>query len=179
MTNIFIAPSFLIATPNLSPGDIAVITLSAPVQTSSNFGAVQPQVTATADAYVGQNLVVCGHGNIDNKGTKPGALGLQCTTLLAVPLAQCTALQKAPAAVTTGFICAHNNDDRDVCGGDNGSPVFLNSSTNGLQLVGVVSTYLDQRSNARCKDGHWVVATQVGAFFPFVTSPTAANSLVI
>jgi secreted trypsin-like serine protease len=87
-----------------------------------------------------------------------------------------TAAAGAPAPTTTmkpppkGMICARNRDDRNVCGGDQGSPVFSNV-TGQLQFVGVVSYYPDSRPNARCRDGHSVVITQVGSFYDWVQDP--------
>lgn len=77
----------------------------------------------------------------------------------------------APAAPPKGIICTKNNDDKNVCGGDQGGPVFSNK-TGALTLVGVVSLYPDSRGNARCKDGHYVIVTQLGSFKDFVQDPT-------
>lgn len=75
-----------------SGGDIAVIVLNKRVKSSSTLSATYPMYEDKADAYVGENLVVCGHGFIDNKNSKPGSKGLQCTTLRVVPAAECVAL---------------------------------------------------------------------------------------
>lgn len=169
VSNIYIATGFDITKPTTSLNDIAAIVLASNVQTSPNYGPVQPIFDATADAYVGKYLVTCGHGFVDNKQTKPTTL--QCTTLRVVPVKECLATAAAPPK----FICVRNTIDKNVCGGDVGSPVFVNG-TNGLQLVGIVSQYAETRTNARCKEGHIVFVTQIGNFQPFVTQP-AANSL--
>lgn len=132
--------------------------------------------------------------------TKPGWSGLQCTTLTVVPAADCIAAMKAKettapagssngttgagtsassnttttaAAPPKGVICTRNLDGS--CGGDQGSPVFSNK-TGSLALVGVVSLYPDTRPNARCKDGHMVVVTQLGSFKNFIINPTAPST---
>jgi secreted trypsin-like serine protease len=51
--------------------------------------------------------------------------------------------------------------------GDEGSPVFSNK-TGKLVYVGVVSIFPDMRKNARCKDGHKVVITQLGNYKDFI-----------
>lgn len=71
-----------------------------------------------------------------------------------------------------------------MCGGDIGSPVYLNV-TNVLTAVGVVSFLPDARPNARCQDGHYTVITQLGAFGDFLKNPatytttTAATTTTI
>ena len=191
-----------IPSSNVSGSDIAVITLENSVTTtsssyfSSSLEAAKPSVDDKIDSYVGQNLVVCGHGFIDNNRTRPGSRGLQCTTLRVVPVAECLAyLPKpatpapptasasgstaaptaAPATIPApppkGWICTKNNDDRNVCGGDQGSPVFSNK-TGQLEFVGVVSFYPDARPNARCRDGHYSFITQVGAFNELIQNST-------
>lgn len=65
-----------------------------------------------------------------------------------------------------GQICTLNNDYRNVCSGDFGSPVFSNA-TGSLRYVGVVSYFPDYRTNAPCEDGHHAVLTQVGYYTSF------------
>lgn len=197
------AASGYTADKNTSTNDLAIIILKNRVKTSSTFSATFPILEDRADAFVGEDLVVCGHGYMDNNKTKPGSNGLQCTTLNVVPAVECVAAMKPKSQerdsktrrkrrLTTmplkvnvmsigfrpdedaakGIICTRNNDDRNACGGDQGSPVFSNK-TGSLALVGVVSLYPDTRPNARCKDGHMVVVTQLGSFRDFINNPTA------
>jgi secreted trypsin-like serine protease len=176
---------------NSSGSDVAIITLKSSISSSSTIQGAWPSSEDKPDAFLGENLVVCGHGFIDNNRTRPGSRGLQCTTLRVVPVKECVALVPKPtttvapttAAPTTaagatatpapppkGMICARNVDDRNVCGGDQGSPVFSNM-TGQLQLVGIVSYYPDARPNARCRDGHAVVITQIGNYEDFIQNP--------
>lgn len=96
-----------IPSSNVSGSDIAVITLEKSVTSASSsyfysaLEAATPSVNDKVDAYVGENLVVCGHGFIDNNRTRPGYRGLQCTTLRVVPLAECLALLPKPAPPAT------------------------------------------------------------------------------
>jgi secreted trypsin-like serine protease len=156
---------------NTSANDVAVILLKDRVRTSSTFASAFPSTEDKEDAFVGEDLVVCGHGHIDNNRTEPGSKGLQCTTLKVVPLKECmSALVPKPAINPKGSICTKNNDDRNVCGGDQGSPVFSNM-TGQLQFVGVVSYYPNARRNAPCRDGHYAVITQLGTFQKFIDDP--------
>ena len=110
----------------------------------------------TADAYAGKTMTACGFGNIDNKKTKPK--NLQCTTLLGGLIADCP-----PANPDT--ICTSSQNDNNVCGGDNGGPLFLvNVFTGRSTLAGIYAFAADARQNARCLDGHKSVFTQVGAY---------------
>lgn len=77
----------------------------------------------------------------------------------------------AAPAPPKGIICIKNDNDKNVCGGDTGSPVFSNK-TGALTLVGVVSIYPNSRPNARCKDGHYAVVTQLGSYKDFINDPT-------
>jgi secreted trypsin-like serine protease len=156
---------------NTSESDIAVVVLKSRVTTSSSFGSAWPSTEEKADAFVGEDLVACGHGFIDNNRTRPGSKGLQCTTLRAVPIADCVdAISPKPATPPKGVICTKNIDDRNVCGGDQGSPVFSNK-TGSLYFVGVVSYYPNARANARCRDGHFAVVTQIGSYKDFLNDP--------
>ena len=92
-----------IPSSNVSGSDIAVVTLERSVTSTSSSSyfnsaleAATPSTNDKVDAYVGENLVVCGHGFIDNNRTRPGYRGLQCTTLRVVPLAECLALLPKP-----------------------------------------------------------------------------------
>jgi secreted trypsin-like serine protease len=157
---------------NYSGADIAQIVLEQPF--SQSFYGMEPAFPSNQDAlnaYVGEKLFVCGHGNIDNNRTKPGFRGLQCTYLRAVPVDECAAAMPTGERLPKGIICTKNEDSSNVCGGDRGAPVFSNK-TGQLQLVGIVSFYPDGRSNARCEDGHAVAITQVGYHNDFVKDPT-------
>lgn len=177
---------------NTSDNDVAIITLKNRVPTSATFAPTNPSKEDDRDAFLGEDLVVCGHGYIDNNRTKPGARGLQCTTLTVIPSRKCIEgipSRQVPATTTTtvsydettfgstatptftkSFICTKNSDERNVCGGDTGSPVFSNYTGN-LALVGVVSFYPDTRPNTRCEGGHMVVITQLGSFQGFLSNP--------
>jgi trypsin len=174
IVEIYIPPGFDVTKKN-SRNDAAIIVYADNFKTVKNaFEGAIPRSGDKKDAYVGQSLVVCGFGNTDNKKSKPKTL--QCATLRVVPSAVCEALM-APLAATTAdpattsvapgplyeIICTKNIDDKNVCGGDLGAPVFSNQ-TGTPMLVGVVSFYPDTRPNARCQDGHHVVITHVTAF---------------
>lgn len=92
------APPDFAADKNTSGSDVAVILLKDRMKTSSTFAATFPILEDRADAFVGENLVVCGHGYIDNDKTKPGSKGLQCTTLMVIPAAECVAAMTPKAA---------------------------------------------------------------------------------
>jgi secreted trypsin-like serine protease len=161
-----------IASNNLSRRDVAVILYADKFKTVKNsFEASGIPNIYARDAYVGQNLVVCGFGNTDNKKSKPKTL--QCTTLRVVPAAECDAFLNpelnAPVEIW-GIICTKNIDDKNACGGDLGAPVFSNA-TGTTVLVGVVSLYPDTRPNARCQDGHHVVITQLAYYAHFLINP--------
>jgi secreted trypsin-like serine protease len=79
--------------------------------------------------------------------------------------------RKRQAVAPEGIICTLNENDKNACAGDEGSPVFVNQS-GALQFVGVISHFLEQRPNARCQDGHKVVITQLGAWQTFLKDPT-------
>lgn len=89
------------ATKSSSADDIAVIVLDGYVtKTSSVEGQALVSTDEKADFYVGQTLQVCGFGVTDNQRTKTKTL--KCTTLLAVPMADCTAATPTPAAPAAG-----------------------------------------------------------------------------
>ena len=114
------------------------------------------ETVAKVDSYVGKTMTACGYGNIDNKKTKPK--NLQCTTLTGTLSAECI-----PTNDKT--ICTSSVNDNNVCGGDNGGPLFLvNTSTGRSTLAGIYAFSADARPNARCLDGHKSVFTQVGAY---------------
>lgn len=172
MKEIYKSSTFVIE--NQTPGsDIAIITLTNKITPTSILAGAVPSTEDKQDAYFGEDLFVCGHGFIDNNRTRPGSRGLQCTTLRVINADKCPFAKPIPAGVALpkGTICTVNNDDRNVCGGDQGSPVFSNK-TGTLQLVGVVSQYPNSRPNARCRDGHHVIVTQLGSFKDFIQDPT-------
>lgn len=85
---------------NKSTSDIAIIALNTRIKIHDEFTSI-PEFKDAVDAYVGENLLACGHGVIDNKRTKPGSKGLQCTFLRVVPSAECvTLLSSGPTATT-------------------------------------------------------------------------------
>lgn len=77
----------------------------------------------------------------------------------------------APAATAAkSGICWKNIDDKNVCGGDLGAPLYSNS-TGTLVPVGVVAYFVNPRPNAKCQDGHHGYATQLGAYLDFIAHP--------
>ncbi|XP_070490918.1 chymotrypsin-like elastase family member 1 [Chironomus tepperi] len=205
---------------NLKSGsNIAVITLNGTVTLNTLVNTITPSTNSTLDAYVGEDLFVCGVGDTDNDGNRPTTL--RCTYLTVVPSAQCASSSTTVAGATTTaaatttadttttvsttttttaagasteaatttaatttaaaasattvaaptpqIICTLNINDANVCHGDEGSPVFSNS-TGTLQFVGVVSHFPDVKHNAPCKDGHMVAITQVGSFSTWINS---------
>lgn len=156
---------------NSSGADIAQVVLESRFSAATTLVEPStPSTEATADAYVGEELFVCGHGDINNEGEKPGFRGLQCTYLRAVAKSECAAVMQPNVPLPSGVICTKNLDAKNACNGDQGSPVFSNK-TGSLELVGVVSFFPNGRANARCEDGHHTVITQVGAQKEFVDDP--------
>lgn len=173
------------AAKNTSADDLAVIFLASNVKTSKTVAVAVPSTQAVADFFVGDNLVTCGFGDIDNFRNRTKTL--HCTTLRVVPVAECS------ATVIPGTICTKNVDGKNTCGGENlmeksanfskflqisgdfGAPAYTNSSGS-LQVVGVVSFHPDSRPNARCQDGHYVVLTQLGNFATFLASPKTVGT---
>ncbi|CAO1428286.1 unnamed protein product [Diamesa serratosioi] len=150
---IIVKPEYL--STNNSIDNIALIKLCSDIKKSKTIDLAEMETNATADAYVGKTLTACGFGNIDNKKTKPK--NLQCTTLTGILSAECI-----PTNPDT--ICTSSVNDNNVCGGDNGGPLFLNHTMTGrLTLAGIYAFSADARPNARCLDGHKSVFTQVGA----------------
>lgn len=47
-----------------------------------------------------------------------------------------------------------------------GGPAFING-TSGLKVAAIISYFVDSRPNARCRDGHRVVLTQIGPLYDF------------
>lgn len=83
-----------------SPDNIAAIVLTEPVKKTTSVTGISPDPKTKSDAYVGQDLFVCGFGVIDNDRNRTKTL--QCTTLQAVPMAECTAILASMATTTTG-----------------------------------------------------------------------------
>jgi len=82
-----------------SGSNIAVITLNNTVTLNTLVQTSTPSTNSTLDAYVGEDLFVCGFGDTDNEGNRP--LTLKCTYLTVVPSAQCgTSSLSTTAAVT-------------------------------------------------------------------------------
>lgn len=81
--------------------DLAAIVLTQTVPTTPLIAGSFPSNEAAPDKFVGQNLVVCGFGVIDNQRNKTKTL--KCTTLRVVPVAECAAIlaASAPAPATT------------------------------------------------------------------------------
>lgn len=95
-TDIYPVPTYDPA-KNTSIDDLAVIKLEDRVKTSSSILGAVPSTDDKADAFVGESLVVCGFGVIDNNRNKTKTL--KCTKLKVVPAAECVkATPAAPAA---------------------------------------------------------------------------------
>jgi secreted trypsin-like serine protease len=178
--------STYVSSKNTSADDLAVIYLESNVKTSKTIAVATPSTQTVADFFVGDNLVTCGFGDLDNFRNRTNQL--YCTTLRVVPVAECA----ATAIPTT--ICTKNVGTSNVCGGnfqklinllihlisnlflgDFGAPAYTNSSGT-LQVVGVVSFYPDSRPNTRCQDGHYAVLTQLGNFATFLASPKTVGT---
>lgn len=90
---------------NLKSGsNIAVITLNNTVTLNTLVQTTTPSSNSTLDAYVGEDLFVCGIGDTDNDGNRP--LTLRCTYLTVVPSAQCAS---ASAAATSKLSFIYKN----------------------------------------------------------------------
>ncbi|CAO1427005.1 unnamed protein product [Diamesa tonsa] len=151
---IIVKPEYTSA--NNSIDNIALVKLCTDIKKTKNIDFVELETNATADAYTGKTMTACGFGNTDNKKTKPK--NLQCTTLVAGLTADCP-----PANPNT--ICTSSPNDNNVCGGDNGGPLYLvNVLTGRTSLAGIYAFAADSRANARCLDGHKSVFSQVGAY---------------
>lgn len=153
-------------------GDLAVLMLEKPAKQlfkAPKLKEAPVSTDGTADVYVGKFLTACGFGDIDNEGTKPKIL--QCTTLLVVPQAQCTAkLSKEQAFLMSlfpSFICLSNEDDSNSCGSDNGGALYTSDGT----AVGIIAFQIGTRPNAGCVDGHMVLATQLGSYADALKNP--------
>lgn len=85
---------------NLKSGsNIAVVTLNNSITLNTLVQTATPSTNSTLDAYVGEDLFVCGVGDTDNDGNRP--INLKCTYLTVVPSAQCTASSTTAAAATS------------------------------------------------------------------------------
>ncbi|CAO1415441.1 unnamed protein product [Diamesa tonsa] len=151
---------------NTSVNNLALIKLDKPIKKTKTMDFVQLDFNSTDDAFVGQNLIVCGFGNTDNKKTK--SKELQCTELVGVSKVDC-------AFAPEKTFCASSPKDNNVCGGDNGGPAYLNNTLTGrLTQVGIYTFSADARANAKCLDGHKSVFTQVGSYLEWINSKVNA-----
>lgn len=98
-----------VSSKNTSADDLAVIYLASAVKTSKTVALATPSTQAVADFFVGDNLVTCGFGDIDNYRNR--TTKLMCTTLRVVPVAECA------ATAIPGTICTKNVDTKNACGG--------------------------------------------------------------
>lgn len=169
MDDIF-RPSTYNPSMNASNDDLAVIYLTPPVVKTANVDALLPSKDDKEDFYVNEALVVCGFGVIDN--LRNISKTLKCTTMKVVPSADCIAATIDPKPVSTNKICMRNNNYQNACKDDFGGPVYQNK-TGVLTPVGIISYFPNARYNARCQDGHMVVATQLGGYQTFLTNPRA------
>lgn len=93
---------------NLKSGsNIAVITLNNSVTLNNLIQTATPSTNSTLDAYVGEDLFVCGLGDTDNDGNRP--LTLRCTYLTVVPSAQCAGSSTTAAAATSKLLLITTN----------------------------------------------------------------------
>ena len=90
-----------------SMNNLAILTLNKTVPFGSQFDAAVPYLNSTQDAFVDQQLFVCGFGNINNNEQRPSSL--QCTYLTVVPGDVCfpeltTVAPGAPSKISNFFI---------------------------------------------------------------------------
>lgn len=97
--DVYILPTYVPTTLS-SPDNIAAIVLREPVKKTTSVTGASPDPVTKADAYVGQDLFVCGFGVIDNNRNR--TKHLRCTTLRVVPMAECTAVLATIAAAAAG-----------------------------------------------------------------------------
>lgn len=100
VSNVYTLPTYVPSSIS-SPDNIAAIVLAEPVKKTSSVTGASPDPSQKSDAYVGQDLFVCGFGVIDNDRNRTKTL--KCTTLRAVPMAECTAIL-ASQVTTVGKI---------------------------------------------------------------------------
>lgn len=74
-------------TKTISVSDLASIILTETVPTTATVAPAVISLEGESDAFVGENLLVCGFGFINNHKEKPGKL--KCTNIRVVPVADC------------------------------------------------------------------------------------------
>lgn len=101
------------ASKNNSNFDFAIINLKSKVKSSKPLESSYDGDETDEDYYVGERLITCGFGSIDNFRNK--SKELLCASLRVVPIVECGEIY-----VGKGLICTQNNDASNVCGGDIG-----------------------------------------------------------
>lgn len=104
--NVYTLPTYVPTTMS-SPDNIAAIVLTEPVKKTTSVTGMSPDPSTKSDAYVGQDLFVCGYGVIDNNRNRSRTL--KCTTLKVVPMAECTKILAKIAAATATTAAAAGN----------------------------------------------------------------------
>jgi hypothetical protein len=126
---------------------------------------------AVTDAFLYQEVRVCGFGSVANYLTYPKTM--MCTKLFVQPAAECSSLPKT--------ICTHWADrDNNICTSDYGSPIYTHvyaGSTIIKRVIGLASHSPDIRRSAPCYDGHKVVHVQVGAYAEWIEDTVGKLSI--
>lgn len=98
---------------NDSNYDWAIVYSKTNLKSSKPIESSNDDFNNNENAFVGQRLITCGFGSIDNYRNK--SKELLCTSLRVVPNVEC-----GETYVNKGLICSINKDDSNVCGGDIG-----------------------------------------------------------
>lgn len=98
VSKISFAPGYNYTIRN-STNNLAVLTLNKTVKFNPRLDAAVPYYNTTQDAFVDQQLLVCGYGNINNNQKRPNSL--QCTYLTVVPGTVCNPAFTTTAAPST------------------------------------------------------------------------------
>lgn len=105
----------------MSSSNLAAIMLAEKVRTTASVAPAVVSTETKLDAFVGERLLVCGFGVLNNQREK--ARSLKCTTLRVVPFIQCFKALAATAEATQIFEFSDddedNNDDDDDDDNDN------------------------------------------------------------
>lgn len=98
VSKISFAPGYDYTVRN-STNNLAVLTLNRTVKFNQRLQAAAPYYNDTQDAFVDQQLLVCGYGIISNNQKRPNSL--QCTLLNVVPGSVCNPASTDTAAAST------------------------------------------------------------------------------
>lgn len=97
--NVYTIPTYVPSSIS-SPDNIAAIVLADAVKKTTSVTGASPDPKTKSDAYVGEDLFVCGYGVIDNNRNRTKTL--KCTTLTVVPMAECTSILASMATTAAG-----------------------------------------------------------------------------